>query len=201
MKQPWELNPKLSVEHLTEVANFIKNIRNDVIDLHDHQLGDSAKGTGLRAYECIRVRLIREAAKKDQWPWLGILKPDGRFTFSINSVPIRMYRGRPETPFERRLIPCGEAVRQSHFLFEEVGEAALIRWFFVVEVDESKYVERISVTGFLNGQQVSCWEVPLNARVPVIAPVSDSLPQPAKQEKAKARIKRKVKETKPNEVG
>ncbi|VUT00587.1 hypothetical protein SB6408_01918 [Klebsiella spallanzanii] len=93
MKQPWELNPALTIERLKQLASLIRNVRDDVIDLHNEELGDSARSTGLRAYECCRTRIIRAATQHEEWPWLGIVKDDGKFTFSIDSVPVRLYRG------------------------------------------------------------------------------------------------------------
>ncbi|MBN6340005.1 peroxidase, partial [Escherichia coli] len=37
----------------------------------------------------------------------------------------------------------------------EVGNAASVIWFFAVEVDDLRYVERVTFTGFLEGVQVS----------------------------------------------
>ena len=48
MKQPWELNPALTTERLKQLASLIRNVRDDVIDLHNEELGDSARSTGLR---------------------------------------------------------------------------------------------------------------------------------------------------------
>lgn len=148
MKQPWELNPALTIERLKQLASLIRNVRDDVIDLHNEELGDSARSTGLRAYECCRTRIIRAATQFEEWPWLGIVKDDGKFTFSIDSVPVRLYRGGPNRPEERRLIPCVEALSQMSLLPVEVGNAASVIWFFAVEVDDLRYVERVTFTGF-----------------------------------------------------
>ncbi len=199
MNQPWELNPALSSDKLKLLASLIRDVRDEVVDRHDDELGDSARGTGLRAYECCRVRIIRAAADPEEWDWLGIVKDDGRFTFSINSVPVRFFRGRPSCPEERRLIPCMEALSQMSLLPTDVGDAAKIIWFFAVEVDAFRYVERVSFTGFLDGVQVSCWEIPLDEKVPVFASVDAELPEPVKTEKASVSVKRKEKEEKLND--
>lgn len=52
MKQPWELNPELTQERLKKLASLIRDVRDDVVDRHDDDLGDSARATGMRAYEC-----------------------------------------------------------------------------------------------------------------------------------------------------
>lgn len=195
MKQPWELNPVLTSERLKQLASLIRNIRDDVVDRHDEELGDSARATGLRAYECCRTRIIRTSIKNEdnKWSWLGIIKKDGRFTFSIESVPVRLYRGGANRPEERRLIPCVEALRQMSLLPAEVGNAASILWFYAIEVDELRYVERVTFTGFLEGVQVSCWEIPLDERVPAFSSIDAELPEPVKTQKAPISVKRKDK--------
>ncbi|WP_255556965.1 hypothetical protein [Sodalis sp. dw_96] len=193
MKQPWELNPALTLEHLKQLASLIRDVRDDVVDRHDEDLGDSARSTGLRAYECCRMRIIRASTKNKEWPWLGIVKDDGRFTFSIDSVPVRLYRGGPSRPEERRLIPCVEALSQMTLLPAEVGEAASILWFFAIEVDEFRYVERVTFTGFSDGVQVSCWEIPLDERVSAFSLTDAELPEPVKTQKASVSVKKKDK--------
>lgn len=199
MKQPWELNPELTHERLKQLASLIRDIRDDVVDRHDDDLGDSARATGMRAYECCRTRIIRAAMVPEEWPWLGIVKKDGKFTFSIQSIPVRLYRGRPTSPEERRLIPCIEALSQTSFLFEEIGDAASIVWFFAIEVDEFKYVERVTFTGFLEGTQVSCWEIPLDEKVSAISSIDAELPEPIKVEKPTISVKKKEKKKAEND--
>lgn len=193
MKQPWELNPALKSNRLSELASLIREVRDSVIDLHDDVLGDSARSTGLRAYECCRNKIIRASDDNDLWPWLGIVKEDGKFTFSIDSVPVRLYRGVPSSPEERRLIPCVEALSQMSLLLDDVGNAASVIWFFAIEVDEFRYVDRVTFTGFLDGAQVSCWEIPLDEKVPAFGSVDSLLPEPVVTQKASVSIKTREK--------
>ncbi|MEI8667029.1 hypothetical protein P4S65_00900 [Pseudoalteromonas sp. B131b] len=193
MKQPWEINPALTSERLKKLASLIRSIRDDVVDRHDDVLGDSARSTGLRAYECCRNQIISASRDKDEWSFLDILKGDGRFTFSIDSVPVRLYRGQPSNPQERRLIPCEEATRQMSLLPVEVGNDANVLWFFAIEVDEFRYVERVTFTGYLDEVQVSCWEIPLNEHVPAFTSVNVDLPEPVLVQKASVSVKVKEK--------
>ncbi|GAK85876.1 hypothetical protein JCM19238_3466 [Vibrio ponticus] len=80
------------------------------------------------------------------------------------------------------------------FLFEDIGESSYIRWLFAVEVDSDRYVERITFTGYLNEEQVSAYEVPLEQSVPVLGKVTEALPEPAKLNKAKVSVKKKPNE-------
>ncbi|EOZ1491080.1 MULTISPECIES: hypothetical protein [Enterobacterales] len=193
MMQPWELNSVLTADRLKQLASLIRDVRDDVIDRHDDEIGDTARSTGMRAYECSRSRIIRAVKDGKNWPWLGIVKPDGRFTFSIQSVPVRLYRGKPSCPEERRLIPSIEALRQMSCLEPEVGDVAAVLWFFAIELDEMRYVERVTFVGFLEGQQISCWEIPLDERVVAFGPAMSELPQPVETKKASVSVKKKDK--------
>ena len=193
MMQPWELNSVLTADRLKQLASLIRDGRDDVIDRHDDEIGDTARSTGMRAYECSRSRIIRAVKDGKNWPWLGIVKPDGRFTFSIQSVPVRLYRGKPSCPEERRLIPSIEALRQMSCLEPEVGDVAAVLWFFAIELDEMRYVERVTFVGFLEGQQISCWEIPLDERVVAFGPAMSELPQPVETKKASVSVKKKDK--------
>lgn len=201
MQKPWELNPALSQERLKRLASLIRDVRDDVIDRHDDELGDTARATGMRAYECSRNRIIRAAADNAGWPWLGIVKPDGKFTFSVSSVPVRLYRGRPSCPEERRLIPSVEAMKQMSLLPPEIGDAATVLWFFAIEVDEFRYVERVTFAGFQNSVQVSCWEIALDERVTALGLINEDLPEPIKTDKASISIKRKIKKVEDSDNG
>ena len=79
------------------------------------------------------------------------------------------------------------------WLEPEVGDAASVLWFFAIELDEMRYVERVTFVGFLEGQQISCWEIPLDERVPAFGPAMSELPQPVETKKAFVSVKKKDK--------
>lgn len=189
VKKPWEVIPNLQFDALKAVAALIRDTRDDVITLHDQDLGDTVKGTGLRAYECCRTKIIEAALHNSDMPWLGIIEPDGRFTFSINSVPVRFYRGSPNSPTERRLIPCPQALSQMELLNEEVGDASRILWFLAIETNQERYVDKVTFVGYYNDVQVSAVEIPLDGGAPVLAEVHDNKPSPIKVGKAKVTVK------------
>ncbi|ENC2858639.1 TPA: peroxidase [Escherichia coli] len=61
------------------------------------------------------------------------------------------------------------------------------------EVDDFRYVERVTFTGVLEGMQISCWEIPLDKRVPAFSPIDTELPELVKTQKATISLKRKDK--------
>ncbi|PST65513.1 peroxidase [Shewanella algae] len=78
-------------------------------------------------------------------------------------------------------------------LSADIGDIASIQWFIAIEVDENRYAERVTFTGYDNGMQVSCWEVPLDVKPTALAGVTEQLPEPVKIKKARVSVKRKDK--------
>jgi hypothetical protein len=192
MQKPWELNPKLKDNYLIQIAQFIDEVRASVVEHHNEELGDTNRVLGYRAYECCRSRIIK-AAGSQEMPWLGIVNEDYRFTFSIEGVPMRFYRGIPESPEERRLIPSIES-RHQMSLLPVSTEIANILWFFVVETDEFKQVDKVTFTGFnLYNELVSLWEVPLNEKVKVQPYVVTKAPEAIVQQPVTLAVKSKKK--------
>lgn len=201
MQDPWVITTELTPNRIKKMASLIHAVRDDVIDLHNDELGDTRRSTGMRAYECCRQQIIWASMDKELYPWLGILKNDGLFTFSIGGVPVRMYRGVASAPGKRRQRACPEALRQMTFLFEDIGESSSIRWLFAVETDSDRYVERITFTGYLNEEQISSYEIPLEQAVPVLSTIAAELPEAVKLDKAKVAVKIKTKDGKEKNHG
>lgn len=179
MSKPWDINPQLTKDHLIEMAGFISSVRAEVVDLHDPKhLGDTARSLGFRAYECCRNRITREAAGNAK-PWLSIITPENRFTFAINGVPIRFYRGSPSSPEERRLKASLEARSQMSLLPVEPSYANLL-WYFVIETDENRYTDNVVFCAFREdtGEQVCYWEVPYKEQVPSVPTVVEAKAPP-----------------------
>ncbi|MDF2403221.1 peroxidase [Aeromonas sp. 5HA1] len=83
----------------------------------------------------------------------------------------------------------------------EIGDAATVLWFFAIEVDEFRYVERVTFSGFQNGVQISIWEISLDERVPALGLINEVLPEPIKIDKASISIKRKIKKVEDSDNG
>lgn len=173
-KMPWELNPALEKQHLITVAKFIAEVRNSVVDLHDEDLGDTNQSLGFRAYECCRSRINNAVLVEKIWPFLSIVRKGGKFTFAIGKTPVRFYKGSPSCIEERRQIPCSEAVKQMSLLELDNPDYSRIIWYFVVETDQFKYAESVTFAGYLDGAQVSAYEIPLDGLVPLLSTISTS---------------------------
>lgn len=172
---PWELNPELSEERLTDLANFIANVRDEVIELYDEDLGDTRLSLGMRAYECCRSRIIN-ASKDGIFPWLSILTAEGRFTFAIENVPVRFTRNDPKYLPDRKLVISENAMQQMS-LFGNQPYAEL-RWFFVFDTDYKSAADTVYFIGYSDLGEIVCqWQIPIEDNVVLISDVSNTLPQ------------------------
>lgn len=187
-KFPWEYNSDFTEEILTEIANFIANVRNEVIERHDDELGDTRLALGMRAYECCRSRIIREAGG-DRFPYLSIITPDKRFTFLINNTPVRFTRNDPKYLPEKKLIVSNEAMEQMS-LFGD-GPYGDLRWFFVFDTEYKSAADAVYFVGYDEIGKIICqWQIPVEDNVTLVTSVTDTLPQAVDVDKPRVAIKR-----------
>lgn len=171
-EEPWLLAPQLQQARIEEIAGLLIQVRREVIDRHEPAIGDTRLSLGMRAYECCRSRIIRQAKEK-LWPWLSILTPEGRFTFSIDGVPVRFSRNEPGSLPGRKLIPSEEGQEQMS-LFEASSPYANIRWFLVVDTHYDVPVENAFFVGYSEFNEIVCkWKIPLEDIVHALTAVND----------------------------
>ena len=187
-EKPWELAPQLKEEYIQKLAELIVQVRGEVIDRHDPDLGDSRLSLGMRAYECCRSRIKFKEADGD-WPWLSIITDEGRFTFGIQGVPVRFSRNDPKNLPDRKVIPSYEGYTQM-CLFEQINDYAHIRWFFIIDTPYDTPVENAYFVGYNEYKEIVCkWEIPLSDQVVVMSEVDKDKPQSVKVPPAKAKLK------------
>lgn len=187
---PWEVNPDLTKDRLVSIANFIAEIRHNVIELHDVELGDTRLSLGMRAYECCRQRII-QISKVGLFPWLSILTPEGRFTFSINNIPVRFTRNDPKYLPDRKLVVSEDAMKQMT-LFGDQPHAE-VRWFFVFDTDYKSAADAAYFVGYNELGEITCqWEIPVEVGVTLLTDISDTLPPAIQLEKPSISVKRPV---------
>ncbi len=118
--KPWITYPPLRQDRLSTVALIICRARNETLSLYDPAGGDNSWSHGCRAY-ARTCHAMREAAK--QLAWLRILAEFEtlRFTFAIDTVPIRFYRGLPDEPPSRYLETTYAEVNQLQMALEIEG--------------------------------------------------------------------------------
>jgi len=169
---PWEYNPDLTRERILEITKLIIQVRGEVIERHDISLGDTPLSLGVRAYECCRKRIIREA-ESNEYDWLSILTHTERFTFSIGNTPVRFSRNETDELPNKKLIRSEEAQLKMSFM-EEESEYASLHWFLIIDTPYDVPAEMAFFVGYSEHNEIVCqWKVPLEEIVPAMTLLKD----------------------------
>lgn len=190
--KPNNYNPDLTDERIILLAQFFASVRGEVIELHDEEiLGDTPLSLGMRAYECCRSRLISQS-ELGKWPWLSILTPEKRFTFSVGSTPVRFVRNNPDLLPDKKLIRSEEAKKQLD-LFSHDLPVSPTHWFLVIDTHYMNAADSIYFMGYSNANEIICkWEVPLRDAVTLLSDVSSPLSQPVEVKEAPLGLRKKA---------
>ena len=143
---PWEACLELKLERLQLLAENLRDVRHDALEIHDEEKGDDAQVHGTVAYARQRRR-ITDLAASGEHPWLGIIDPSRRFIFSIGGTPMRMYRGDARRPPERSLrsyVAELVALQMDLFADDPAERAESKGWFWrmAIETDGAGLVVR-----------------------------------------------------------
>jgi hypothetical protein len=161
--KPWEINPNLSKERIIAIANLITDVRAEVIERHDTELGDSPLSLGIRNYECCRNRIIMTAIEGSH-DWLSIQTATGRFTFRLGKTPVRFVRNDPEQLPSEKLVPTEQTKHQMNLL-SETDPYADIRWFFVIDTFYKNPADNAYFVGYNEHGEILCqWDIPIEDR-------------------------------------
>lgn len=154
-EKPWGINPDLKEDRIITLAQVIAEVRGEVIDRHDEELGDTRLSLGMRCYECCRTRLIRLADSK-QLSWLAILNKTRRFTFLIGNTPVRFIRYDPKNLPWTKMIPSEYAARQFNLLnllgYKQYSD---LIWYFVFDTEYNHPADRIYFVGYRRNKDKS----------------------------------------------
>lgn len=195
MKKPWEINKDLTQDRIVQLASFIVSVREEVIDMHDEELGDTRLSLGMRAYECCRSRLIL-LSDSGKYPWLSILTSEGRFTFCIGDTPVRFIRHEPkEIPNKKLIISCeaGNKFRQLSLFPNYRCKDASIRWFFVIDTYYKNSADVVYFIGYNEvGDIQSQWIVPIEEKITTLSTTDNYKPQAIEIPPAKPQLKKKT---------
>ncbi len=154
--KPTNYNSDLTDERIILLAQFFALVRGEVIERHDEEiLGDTPLSLGMRAYECCRSRLISQS-ELGEWPWLSILTPEKRFTFSIGNTPVRFVRNHPESLPDKKLIRSEEAEKQLD-LFSDDLPLSPTHWFLVIDTYYTNAADSIYFVGYNNANEIICY--------------------------------------------
>jgi hypothetical protein len=119
---PTEKYPSLTDERLSLIADNLREVRNTALGLYDPIGGDDAWSHGCRVYSRSKFRITQLSQRHS---WLGIVEEDSklRFTFAIDGIPIRFYRGSPDDPPSNYLVTTyGELAQRQLFPHRELDK-------------------------------------------------------------------------------
>jgi hypothetical protein len=105
----------LTDARLSLIAEALQEVRSKALSLYDPLNGDGPWGLGTRVYErsCFRIKQLSQ-----QHSWLTVIEeePKPRFTFAIEGLPLRFYKGSPEDPPSNYLVTTyGELLQRQLF--------------------------------------------------------------------------------------
>lgn len=191
---PWEYNPALAEKRLCAISQELIKARHHALEYHDEINGDDVQLLGLRSYKwCLST--ISSLAGSEGFEWLGVLIPNGRFTFTVDGTPVRFAKENDiEKIAEKRLVLTREAANQMSLLPVDDSSKNLL-WFFIISQDFDLSVRDVTFVGYSQvGDVVCAWDVPIeDNQVSLMTGVVANLPEPEDADKPKVALKVTIK--------
>ncbi len=140
--------PAFTDERLSLLAGALRDVRKDAVALYDPLNGDDEWSHGCRVYARSRFK-IKQLSTQHQWLSIVEEKERLRFTFAIEGIPIRFYKGSPDDPPDNYLTTTfGELLQRQLFeglrpldkilrLAVETDREGLVSTIKLVELDEA----------------------------------------------------------------
>lgn len=198
--EPWLKHPDLKQEHLTTIANLLRDVRKECVRLHEPDQGDGNWCLGTRVYQrsCFHMRAL---ADKVDWLTINPEQTTLCFSFRVGVVPMRFYKGDFKDPPSRYLaVTYGEEYAQQLCLDLEYPEPepATEGCFFrlAVAVDANREVASVTFVEIddISKEPVGMYQIPFERTVsnvtpmqapPVTMPPAIAEPLTSKEEKIK----------------
>ncbi len=172
--RPWDYNTEFSEERLIKVAQLIERGRNNAVDRHEPEIGDTNWTRGVCAYSYARHQIM-QAAGTAGFEWLEVLDDGMRFQFSIGKVPMRFWRGDPfepsakiavATPTEQLLLDLEPGVPTAGVLFR-IG----------VVTDEEGGMLEAYFAALRSGVAETVWPISLADAKPLVVILDETRPE------------------------
>jgi hypothetical protein len=112
---PVEKYPSLTDVRLSLLAEALRDVRETTLALYDPLSGDNEWSHGCRVYARSIFRIKQLALEHS---WLSVVGEDAklRFTFAVEGIPIRFYKGSPDDPPSNYLVTTfGELLQRQLF--------------------------------------------------------------------------------------
>ncbi|WNG34419.1 hypothetical protein F0U61_12835 [Archangium violaceum] len=147
---PWDVHPGLTLDRLQIIARLLADIR-ERVSLHlEPEEGDLHFGmwvAGTMAHARTAYQLTRMVFSGD-YSWLSIVDGSMQFTFAIDRVPVRVFKGDPEKPSRsaQKKSPREAMIQLALFEMKEMGGGDLDwQWRIAVEPEPTGEVFRITL--------------------------------------------------------
>ena len=152
-KFPWENHPDLTKKRLLIIARVLRNVRNETID-ETRKPKEVPWATGCMVYERSKVQLEKLCIEHD---WFNIFDPTTH-TFQIGIVPIKFYRGEPDSPSIRTLAINHDELKQLSIAFPEEKDNKEVLWRFAVDTDTNGKTLSVHFAALsLSGNPLCVW--------------------------------------------
>jgi len=154
----------LTLERLLAVAGMMRDERDGAVELHDAVAGDSSWSLGCRIYSRTIARITKETLST---PWLRVLPESQalRFTFTIGSLPVKIYKGEPVGIPSRSLKQSFAELKQLKLAFFADGVVGSRLLRLAVEADESGKTTAVTLVEVDQaGYPARLFEIPLDAQ-------------------------------------
>ena len=167
--KPWEIEPDLTKDRLCLLAKIIKEVRDKTVSIYDPNEGDGPWSLGCRIYE----RTINKIEQKaETLRWLKIYREKLFFVIIINSIPLRFYKGKVDTPTIRTLRQKKfPEQRNEQLMFDFESQREWV-WRISVDTDIDGSVLRTSLAQYDKiGNHRNGWEIPITDHITEVSPV------------------------------
>lgn len=169
--EPWTPYPPLTLERLSAIATRLRDVRQETVDKHEPQDGDSEWSLGCRIYSRSCFALRQAIADYD---WLTILPEleNLRFSFAIGNIPLRFYKGNADDPPGKYIgITFGELNQQQLLLAIDGVSLTDVVLRLAIETDEERLASNVILVEMDEaGNVTNTYEIPFDAESSNVIP-------------------------------
>lgn len=178
---PWEIHSSLKATRLKTIGRIVWAARESAADDANQQLGDSIWSIGCTAYERTCYAL-ETASQHVHWLSLTSRNANDGFIFAIGGVPIRFYRGDPDTVAPQKYA-CARPVELSRLqlAFALTDTPTPDSYFrLVVKTDRQGFPLSVTLVQVNTAGEIrNPWKIPVDSGTSV-QDLTSSLEQPVR---------------------